>query len=841
MSFLTKNIIMRMEKSILKFTLLSITISSLFYCKVSLSEDYFDPNMIDNVSGSQTKIDLSVFYAGGQLAGTYLSAVYVNGNYVITENIRYEHLNNVSQLFPMLTKADYIRLGVSPNATFEFINLSDNEIIQDIQQIIPDAFVQYHFETARLNISIPQQYILKVAKGTVPEELWDDGVNAFFVNYAYSGALIKNQYSSTRQNYAYLNLQSGLNLGSWRLRNYSTYSHSDSKSKWKNVKTYLERDIKSLKSQLLIGESYTPSALFDSFSFRGIKLVSDDSMLPSSLRGFAPVIRGIAQSNAQVTIRQNGGIIWQSYVPPGAFEINDLYPTTASGDLEVTIKESDGSTKSFIQPFSAVPIMLREGGFKYSLAIGEYYSHIENELTPNFIQATGIYGLSNDYTIYSGAIVSNRYHSLLFGVGKSLGELGSISLDATFANSKIDGENNLGSSVRFQYSKEMLSTGTSFSLAGYRYSTAKYRDFSESNSHYNGYSNDYASWVNSQRQRDKLQIHINQKLGDYGSLYLTGYQQQYWGNSGKERNINIGYNTSYKGISYSANYSYSRGMYEDSKDQLFSFSVQIPFDFFNNNSSWLGFSASSSNQGNSSILSTLSGTALKGNNLDYSIQQGYTNRDVGEMGGISVGYKTGFGEYQLGYNYTRDTQQINYSARGGVVIHPYGVTLSQSLGDTMALVVAEDAKDIALLNHTGISTDVWGNAVVPYVSPYQKNDISLDTSTLAANVDILKNAKMVVPSRGAIVVANYPTSIGYKIFLTLQGAEIPFGAKAVVDNNGVESTGIVTDGQKVYLSGVPQAGTIYVTWSNGQCAADYNLVDKKEDVILLSLQCNNRK
>ncbi len=54
--------------------------------------------------------------------------------------------------------------------------------------------------------------------------------------------------------------------------------------------------------------------IFDGFQFRGIQLQSDESMLPSSMRGFAPIIRGIAQSNAEVTIKQNNYVIYQSYL-----------------------------------------------------------------------------------------------------------------------------------------------------------------------------------------------------------------------------------------------------------------------------------------------------------------------------------------------------------------------------------------------------------------------------------------------------------------------------------------------------------------------------------------------
>ncbi|WP_142793458.1 fimbria/pilus outer membrane usher protein, partial [Klebsiella pneumoniae] len=77
-------------------------------------------------------------------------------------------------------------------------------------------------------------------------------------------------------------------------------------SQWNNIRTYVQKAIIPLKSQLTIGDSFTENDIFDSVGFRGVKLASDDNMLPDSMRGFAPTVRGVANSNAQVTIRQNG-------------------------------------------------------------------------------------------------------------------------------------------------------------------------------------------------------------------------------------------------------------------------------------------------------------------------------------------------------------------------------------------------------------------------------------------------------------------------------------------------------------------------------------------------------
>lgn len=54
-------------------------------------------------------------------------------------------------------------------------------------------------------------------------------------------------------------------------------------------------------------------------------------------------------------------MIYETFVSPGAFAISDLYPTSQSGDLEVKVTESNGVVRTFTQPYSAVPYMLREG------------------------------------------------------------------------------------------------------------------------------------------------------------------------------------------------------------------------------------------------------------------------------------------------------------------------------------------------------------------------------------------------------------------------------------------------------------------------------------------------
>ncbi|WP_258961609.1 fimbria/pilus outer membrane usher protein, partial [Klebsiella pneumoniae] len=68
-----------------------------------------------------------------------------------------------------------------------------------------------------------------------------------FLNYNFSAA--NNHGGTELQNDSYLNLRSGINVGPWRLRNYSAYNNNNGMSRWNTIATSLERDIKTLKSQ----------------------------------------------------------------------------------------------------------------------------------------------------------------------------------------------------------------------------------------------------------------------------------------------------------------------------------------------------------------------------------------------------------------------------------------------------------------------------------------------------------------------------------------------------------------------------------------------------------------
>ena len=441
------------------------------------ARDEFDSALLELGSSELSNLDLSMFEVeNGQLPGNYRVDIYLNNELMETRNIDFLKVkNNLGEdiLQPCLSLEELSRYGIIINK-FPELKTSKNQCANI--SAIPQARADYLFNKQQLLLSFPQTAVNNAARGWVDPALWDNGITALILNYNFSGSVNKaDTNSSNDSDNQYLSIQPGLNVGAWRLRNYSTWNRSSNKGErastqnsWDTVYTYLQRDITLLKSQLTFGDSSTPSDIFDSVPFRGVQLSSDEEMLPESLRGYAPVVRGIARTNAQVIIRQNGYTIYETYVSPGAFEITDMYPTGSSGDLNVTIKESDGSEQNLVVPYASLPVLQREGQFKFALTSATYRANNNSVTDTPFTQGTIIYGFPSSITGYTGGQFSSKYQSLALGIGKNMGMFGAVSFGMTHSWSKMkDSQQDNGRSLRARFSKNFAESGTNFAIAGY--------------------------------------------------------------------------------------------------------------------------------------------------------------------------------------------------------------------------------------------------------------------------------------------------------------------------------------------------------------------------------------
>jgi len=173
-------------------------------------------------------------------------------------------------------------------------------------------------------------------------------------------------------------------------------------TQFKSNRTFIQHDLTRLRSQFSVGELYSGSDIFNSVRFRGIQIASDDGMLADNERGYAPVIRGTADTNATVEVRQNGYLLSSVPVSPGPFALSDIFPNGSNGDLEVTIIEADGRRRSFRQAYASLPLLMRKGRLRYSAEVGQYRTGEGDVPTPTFGSFSGILGLTDNLSIAGG-------------------------------------------------------------------------------------------------------------------------------------------------------------------------------------------------------------------------------------------------------------------------------------------------------------------------------------------------------------------------------------------------------------------------------------------------------
>lgn len=766
-------------------------------------------------------LDLAAYQQGNPvLPGEYRADIAVNGKLMTRQDIRINAEDDGSHPTVCFSRGlleligvDFRRLSAEAMASVE-----SGASCLDIVQLIEGASATFSPSNQQLDISIAQVALRRDARGYVSPELWDRGVTAGTLSYNFNAN--HNKTDSGNYDSAYLGLNAGLNIGDWRLRHNGSASWDKSNGQnYQVLNTYAQRDVTSLKSQLTVGEANTSGEIFDTLAYRGVQLGTDDRMLPESQRGYAPVIRGIARTSARVAVRQAGNLLYETTVAPGAFVIDDLYSTGYGGDLDVTVYEADGSEQSFIVPFASTAQLLRPGTSRFSVTAGETRNNYIDSQAKLF-QGTYQRGLNNIFTGYGGSQLSDDYRAALGGLAFST-PVGAMAVDVTHAQTDLKSGTASGQSARLSYSKNILSTGSNFAVAATRFSTENYLDFSNAVQLLDAERNGLDTSLYG-RPRSRLSLTANQSMGDWGQVAFNGFTQNYWNLPGRDVQYQFSYNKQHGSVSYGVSANRARmGMGE--MDTSLLFTVSMPLEFGSTlNRPQLSARVMRDTHGTYSEQATLSGTAGEDRQYNYGVTAGHdgaTRTNSTSVNGQYIGPKAIVGAtVSRGQGY----DSLSLNASGSVVAHPNGVTLTPYRGETMAVITAEGAEGAKVVGFPGLRLDKRGNAVVPYLRPYELNEVAIDPLGTDMNVELSETSQQVAPRAGAVVALKYGTQNGQALLLNVtlaDGSSLPFGA-SVVDDRGV-SVGVVGQGGQLYARVKDNARRLLISWgtqAGQQCA-----------------------
>lgn len=822
----------------------------------------FDRSML--AGGDNNAAELARFAHGNLiLPGIYDVDVSVNQNWIGRLDVRFAAPTPGASAVPCIDRHLLDRMGLAPaKPTTDIVaQLKTPDACVQLEQLIPGAKMVYDQSDLKLDASIPQAYMGQTPHGYVDPASWDAGVPAFLLNYNFSTYHTRN--AGQNQTSTYLGLNAGLNLGQWHFRQDSTVSWQSATANrsgqrhWQNINAYVRRDLPKLRSTLTIGDSYTDGAVFDSFSMRGVQLGSDDRMLPQSLRGYAPVVRGVADSNAKVTVSQNGVQIYQTTVAPGPFVISDLYPAGYGGDLVVTVTEADGRTHSFTVPYASVAQSLRAGITRFDVAAGQLRDNgLEDK--PGVIQATVQHGFSNLLTGYAGLQGSQGYAAVLVGAAFNT-RFGALALDITQAHAAIPGYGtHNGESLRVTYSKIIPETDTTLSVAAYRYSTSGFMSLQNAE-----YARDYArrgldtlqylpsniplingvpdlslltpaqraalsgTTYNSDnlftptgllQQKDRFTLTLSQRLGDRGgSLYANASINDYWNQQGRDTQFQVGYNNSFKRLAYGITLSRGRTQFGGYDNQVF-VNASLPLGSKAYAPS-LSVNLNHSDANGSQEQAVLNGTAGQWNQFVYGASASHSNGGTGSAFSVNAGYNSPYAILNASVGKGSGYSQESFGASGALVAHKGAVTFGQPLGDTAAIVHVPGAAGAHILNAPGVRVDRFGYALVPYLTPYQLDTIQIDPQGLPLGVELDATSANVAPYAGAIVQVDFKSHYGQALIArirTADGKPLPFGTE-IVDTEG-QTVGTVGQGGLALLRVTSKTGKLIARWQGTQDA-----------------------
>lgn len=641
----------------------------------------------------------------------------------------------------------------------------------------PAASIHFDYGSQSLYISVPQVTLLASYK----RERWDYGIPGLSLRYNTNAS--KTQQS--RMVY-YGSLDMNVRAGRWLLRGATAALSGQG---IESPQLMVSTTFNSLRGILELGKSRMHSPMISDFGFYGISLYSDRSMRADLPAGYAPVISGVAHSNARITVSKGKNILTSRVLSPGAYVLKDI-PVTGNGKLIVTVEEEDGSKTVRVYPVSVSPELLRSGDFDYYFALGE--RNDDSDVKGGFFAGNVNYGFPS-FTLNLATILHRQYQGGGIELSRNMGRFGGLGIRVDASQGMVTGRRDVGdlhtgsvsrcsgTLTTIKYTKG-IGEKSSLYLINQHYTSGNYVDFSGFSPLFSGMG---------ERRKERYEATINR--GD-GRVFMafSGWKQSYRNRSGNDSGASAVVSTRLgpASLSFSAGYTHTPWI---PHDYNLSMSVSLPFIF-------------SGKQQYTSVSmdyfprigprTSMSVAGEPSDRLDWHVSAG-TGQES-SMASVSVGYarnaiQTGGSLTQSHYGHSGSKTAATLRASGMVLAtRPGGIIFTRGQNDTVALV---KIKGIPGVTFNGSSPTGQNGITALSLYPYTRNDIRINPDNIPDNVELLDSVYSVTPSRGAIVYREFSYTQVKRYVLKVigrDGVPLPQGSMAVT-HNGLDA-GFVTKG-----------------------------------------------
>jgi outer membrane usher protein FimD/PapC len=619
---------------------------------------------------------------------------------------------------------------------------------------------------------------------------YQTGGFAGLLNYDLTG--LYNEFGDNTSRFGSANTEVGFNAGDWIVRSRQVKTWQDSRSRTTHLDAYAQRTFAEQQAVLQAGQISLYNPVLAGTQITGAQVLTETALQDQNQ---GATITGIANSPAQVEVRQNGALIHSTVVPAGPFALTDVRRLNSRSDVEVTVKETSGEERRFTVPAAMLGLGLPAPG--YSVAAGRVRQIGDSDGTEPWVVSAGWSGAVHpQVNLGGGVLVADAYRSAGMNLGWLPWQDSQLQFSAQAAQANHQGrergvQTDLSWSQRFSENWS-VSTASSWRSQGYR-------DLEDST--FVGNSRDQQR----SRYRDQQSLTASWAHPQLGA-FSAGVSRTASYNGESSSRALASWGTSFGRVSVSASAEWQVGGRQQNDDSLY-LNISVPLGENRRVRTWARRTGSEHRLG--------AGLSEQLNDqLSYRVGVEHDSRDREVESSIGVSALPWYS--QLDFNYTRsDDDRASYQggARGGVVLHGDGVTFSPyPVRDTFAVMSVGEMAGIKVSTPSGpVWTDWQGQAVVPQVSAYGRSPVEVQTRSLPRNADIHNGLAVISAGRGAVDKVQFGVALTRRALLNVttdNGQPLPRGA--TVSTAEGEFITLVQEGSQVFLPDVLDTRPLWV-------------------------------
>lgn len=568
-------------------------------------------------------------------------------------------------------------------------------------------------------------------------------------------------------------------------------------STWTRLETTFTRHMPENALTLRLGDSATRSGLWgSSVYFGGIQIGSNYSLTPGFLTQPLPLVSGVSAAPSTVQLYVNDVLRRTSQVPAGPFVIDNVASgISGGGEAKLVVRDILGREVVYVQRFFTSGQLLATDLSDWSVEVGALRENLGIESAQygnRFLTGTWRRGLTDLITGEVRAEASRKSRAV--GIGAIVGFPSEVLGRAALVQSRYDG---FGSGTKWILGAERQWPDSTLVMQA-QGATRRYTEL--------GRGPDTAP--------TKLEWALN-----YSTLLARNWGQAGISVVGVDRydapaitTLSANYTKVLPG-NYTVTGTVSRAFGDGSSGTLVGVTLSVPLG-----SSRQGLLSATSRSGGLDLFGSASQSSRRDTDFGWRVLGGRIQNEAHGEAGVYYGGR--YGRVFSDISATPSTTSIRTGATGGAVLLGGRTFFTQRVDQSYALVEVKDVPDVGvgLGSSVATRTDREGIALVPYLTPFQQNQVRLNATDVPMSVEVASLEQQVVPMWRSAVKVDFPVRSGRAALVKVvldDGEPAPAGAIGRIEGDAEEF--LVARRGEVYITGLQADSRVRLEWNKQSC------------------------